>query len=356
MKIAVGMSGGIDSSVAALLLKNEGHDVSGITMKLWPGAPAFHVKRGACFGPDEIMDIETARQVCASIGIPFFVFDCSAAYEDLVLRHFREEYLRGRTPNPCVRCNQLVKLGMLPQIARESGLAFEYFATGHYARVAHDPQAKRHLLKRAVDERKDQSYFLYRLSQEQLSKTLFPLGGYTKSEVRQIAREAGLPVYDKKESQDFYSGDWNDLIQQDDREGDIVNGQGRVLGQHRGVWNYTIGQRKGLGISSPEPLYVVAIDALNNKLIVGTEKETFRRSCVAMSCNWILREKLEAAMSIWVKVRSSGKPVKATISPLDNQRTLVRFAEPLSAVTPGQSAVFYLGETVVGGGIIEAAE
>jgi tRNA-specific 2-thiouridylase len=356
MRVAVGMSGGIDSSVAALLLKKDGHEIFGLTMRLWPGPSAPSLAKSACFGPDEIEDIEAARDVCTRLGVPFHVFDCSEDYEDVILRYFREEYLGGKTPNPCVRCNQLVKFGLLPEAAREAGLEFDRFATGHYARVELDERSGRCLLKKGVDSRKDQSYFLYRLSQQQLAAAMFPLGGLMKSEVRGIALQENLLVHAKKESQDFYSGDLNDILRQEDREGDIVDRKGTVLGRHHGVWHYTIGQRKGLGIAHPVPLYVIAIDAERNRLVVGTESETRQGSCVARDCTWILFERLIGTMDVQVKVRSGGRPVAATISLLDGQRTQVAFAEPLSAVTPGQSAVFYDADIVVGGGIIESAE
>jgi len=355
MKVAVGMSGGVDSSVAALLLVRAGHDVSGVLMKIWPGPDAPGAARSACFGPDEVEDIRTAGDVCARIGIPFHVFDCSANYKDLVLRYFREGYLAGTTPNPCVRCNQLVKFGILPDAARDAGLAFDRFATGHYARVEHDAARGRFLLKKAVDPHKDQSYFLYRLSQEQLATTLFPLGELTKSRVRTIAREEHLPVHDKKESQDFYDGDIGDILRQKSLEGDIVDREGHVLGKHRGVWSYTIGQRKGLGIAHPVPLYVVAIDAKNNRLVVGPEEETYARSCVARDCAWVMVERLAAPAKAQVKVRSGGRLVRAEISPLAGGLTRVAFAEPVSSVAPGQSAVFYQEDIVLGGGIIESA-
>ena len=355
MKVAVGMSGGVDSSVAALLMVRAGHEVSGVLMKIWPGPDAPGAVRSACYGPDEAEDIRAAGDVCARLGIPLRVFDCSANYEALVLRYFREGYLAGTTPNPCVRCNQLVKFGILPDAARGSGLAFDRFATGHYARVEHDAAHGRFLLKKAVDPRKDQSYFLYRLSQEQLATTLFPLGELTKSRVRTIAREEHLPVHDKKESQDFYDGDIGDILRQESLDGDIVDSAGQVLGKHLGVWNYTIGQRKGLGIAHPVPLYVVAIDADNNRLVVGPEEETYARSCVARDCAWVMVKKLAAPAEVQVKVRSGGRFVRAEISPLDGGRTRVVFAEPVSSVAPGQSAVFYQEDIVLGGGIIESA-
>lgn len=355
MKIAVGMSGGVDSSVAALLLVREGHDVSGVLMKLWPGPEAPAAAKSACYGPDEAGDIRAAADVCARLGIPLRVVDCAEDYEALVLRYFREGYAAGTTPNPCVRCNQLMKFGVLPEMARASGLAFDRFATGHYARSERDPASGRFLLKQAADAAKDQSYFLYRLSQTQLAATLFPLGGLAKARVRAIAYEAGLPVHDRKESQDFYGGDLGDILGPDGPEGKIVDHDGHVLGRHRGVWRYTIGQRKGLGIASPVPLYVVAIDAARNRLVVGPESETLRRQATVRDCVWGPFEVLAAPADVRVKVRSGGRPMRASISPLDGGRCRVDFAEPVSAVAPGQSAVCYDGGTVVGGGIIESA-
>ncbi len=358
-RVAVGMSGGIDSSVTALLLKQAGHDVIGLTMKLWEGegsaGAGTAAPKSACYGPDEAGDIEAARGVCARLAIPFHVFDCSAAYGEAVLRYVREGYLGGTTPNPCVRCNPAVKFGVLPALARASGLAFDLFATGHYARVEFDPGRKRHILKKGVDPEKDQSYFLYRLTQEQLAATLFPLGGLTKARVREIARESGLPVHDKKESQDFYSGDITDIVGGGDKEGDIVDHAGRILGRHRGVWHYTIGQRKGLGIAHPVPLYVVAIDAARNRLVVGPESETFSRSFVAGDCAWVMVEGLTGPVDVSVKVRSTSRPVSAVIAPRPGGRVAVELGEPVSAVTPGQSAVFYVGEAVFGGGVIGSA-
>ena len=355
MKIAVGMSGGVDSSVAALLLLRAGHEVSGILMKLWPGPEAPAPVKSACYGPDEAGDIRAAAGVCDALGIPLHVLDCAGDYEDLVLRYFREGYAAGTTPNPCVRCTQLVKFGVLPRAARASGLAFDRFATGHYARVERDERSGRFLLRRAADAAKDQSYFLYRLGQDQLAASLFPLGGLMKAQVRTIAREAGLPVHDRKESQDFYGGDIGDLVGPGAGEGDIVDRDGRVLGRHRGVRLYTIGQRKGLGLASPVPLYVLAIDAAANRLVVGPEEATLRRTADVRDCVWGPFEALAGPMEVRVKVRSGGRPVPAVIRALDGGGCRVDFAEPVAAVAPGQSAVFYDGDTVAGGGIIASA-
>jgi len=356
MRIAVGMSGGVDSSVAALLLRDAGHDVSGVLMRIWPaGAEAPAMSKSACFGPDEAVDMQAAKDVCARLAIPLRVIDCSASYEDLVLRDFRDRYLAGMTPNPCVRCNQLVKFGVLPELARAAGLTFERFATGHYARVGRDERTGRFALKRAADVRKDQSYFLYRLTQAQLAAVLFPLGELTKTRVRAIALEAGLPVHDRKESQDFYGGDLADILGRDDHEGEIVDRDGRVIGRHRGIRHYTIGQRKGLGIAAPAPLYVIGIDARANRLVVGPESETFRRSATVRDCVWGPFEALTAPAEVRVKVRSGGRLVPATVSPLEGERCRVDLAEPVAAVAPGQSAVFYDDKTIVGGGVIESA-
>ncbi len=356
MRIAVGLSGGVDSSVAALLLLRQGHQVAGVVMKLWSGPEAPAAVKSACFGPDEAGDIRTAAGVCAKLGIPLHVIDCSGPFERLVLGDLRDGYAAGTTPNPCVRCNPLVKFGVLPESARAAGLAFDRFATGHYARVARDERSGRWALKRAADAAKDQSYFLYRLGQAQLAAALFPLGGLTKARVRAIAREAGLAVHDRKESQDFYAGDLGDLVGPGAGDGDIVDREGRVLGRHRGACRYTVGQRKGLGIAWPVPLYVIGIDAAGNRLVVGPESETLRRSAVVRDCVWGPFETLSAAVAVTVKVRSGGRLVPATVTPLPGGRCRVDFAEPVAAVAPGQSAVFYDADTVVGGGVIGSAE
>jgi tRNA-specific 2-thiouridylase len=354
MKLAVGMSGGVDSSVTALLLKQQGHDVTGLTMKIWrEGALVPALKGNACYGPGEKEDIEETEALCRHLGIPYRVIDCSTEYEAIVLDYFRSEYRSGRTPNPCVRCNQEVKFGVLPKLAKKAGIAFDAFATGHYARIEKDGVTGRFLLKKGVDPKKDQSYFIHRLSQEQLASTLFPLGGMRKEEVRAIAREAGLPVHDKEESQDFYSGRYGDIIGEKNRPGDIADSHGTVLGAHQGIWNYTIGQRKGLGIAFREPLYVLRIDVESNRIVVGTEAETRRSTFTAIDCSWSAIPRLDATMSATVKIRSASHPVEATVEPLEKASVRVTFLAPHSGITPGQSAVFYGEDTVLGGGIID---
>ena len=354
MKIAVGMSGGIDSSVAALLLKEQGHEVTGITMRIWRGEPGQAFPRGnACYGPEETGDIEQTASLCRRLNIPFRVIDCTEQYERIVLEYFRKEYRSGRTPNPCVRCNHEIKFGVLPQLAAGSGIAFEKFATGHYARIRHDSASGRFWLAKGTDARKDQSYFLYRLSQEQLSKTLFPLGGMKKEDVRARAREAGLAVHDKEESQDFYSGHYSDLIGGQNSPGDIVNRAGKVLGRHRGIWNYTVGQRKGLGIAWSEPLYVLSIDVAANRIVVGTEAETGRSEFTVKDCSWSAFDIPSAGFFALVKIRSTSPEAPALMMPLGDGSVKVTFDKPHSGITPGQSAVFYDGEIVLGGGIID---
>jgi tRNA-specific 2-thiouridylase len=355
MRIAVGLSGGVDSSVAALLLAGQGHEVAGMFMKLWPGPEGTVPAKSACYGPDEAADIRAAGDVCARLGIPLSIIDCSRDYEDAVLRFVREAYAAGTTPNPCVRCNQLVKFGRLPELARAAGLHFDRFATGHYARVERDGELGRFLLKRGVDEAKDQSYFLYRLSQAQLARALFPLGGLTKARVRALARAAGLPVHDRRESQDFYAGDLADLVGPGAGGGDIVDRDGHVLGRHRGLTHYTIGQRKRLGIAWPVPLYVVGIDVAANRLVVGPESETLGRIATVRDCVWGPVEELTAPAEFTVRVRSGSRPVPAVVSPIEAGRARFELAEPVAAIAPGQSAVFYDGDTVVGGGVIESA-
>ena len=355
MKIAVGMSGGVDSSVAAALLKQQGHDVTGVTMKIWGGeaAPAITGRHG-CYGPADAADIADAARVAARLRIPHHVIDLTGEYKHEVLDYFCDEYLAGRTPNPCVRCNHLIKFGVLVTKARELGLAFDRFATGHYARVEHDPARGRYLLKKAHDAKKDQSYYLSALTQEQLGLCLFPLGDMTKDEVRQAAIDFGLEVAQKPESQDFAEMGYQSLLPGQCKPGPIVDAGGRVLGHHHGIQSYTIGQRKGLGIASEKPFYVVAIDAASNTITIGERDEVYRREFTAKGVNWIAVASITTPTRFRVKIRYTHQEADATVTPLPGGDSVhVRFATPQLAIAPGQIAVFFDGDAVAGGGTIE---
>ena len=343
MKIAVGLSGGVDSSVVAALLKEQGHTVVGVTMKLWHDGRYRGGEKDACFGPGEAQDIARAENLCRKLGIEYRIFDCADEYEKVVLDYFRSEYLAGRTPNPCVRCNAFMKFGVLPQLVRKSGIDFDKFATGHYARIA-EKNGVFHLL-RGVDEKKDQSYFLYRLKQSQLQDLLFPLGGVLKSEVRALAAKYDLDVKDKPDSQDFYSGDHTELLKTPARPGNIVDVSGKILGKHEGFWHYTIGQRKGLGIAAKDPLYVLELNACRNEVVVGSADDAKSFELTISDCSWINDEPHD---EVEVKIRSA-----STLRPAVFDKGVLHFADGVSAAAPGQSAVLYRGDEVLGGGIIQ---
>ena len=343
MKIAVGLSGGVDSSVAAALLKSQGHEVVGITMKLWREGRYRGGSKDACFGPGEAEDIAHAEKLCRQLGIGYRVFDCSEEYEKVVLAYFRSEYLAGKTPNPCVRCNVFMKFGVLPNLARKSGIDFDKFATGHYARIR-EKNGVFHLL-RGTDEKKDQSYFLYRLKQSQLANLLFPLGGLHKTEVRELAAKFGLEVKDKPDSQDFYSGDHTELLNTPPCLGNIIDIAGNVLGTHEGFWNYTIGQRKGLGVAAKHPLYVLELNPCRNEVVVGNAEDTLRHELKLADCSWIAGS--VPAGEVQVKVRSASKLLPAVF-----ENDTLQFPDGVSAAARGQSAVLYRNEEVLGGGII----
>jgi len=355
-KVAVGMSGGVDSSVAAALLKEQGYQVCGITMMTWEeGLTAPLELRHGCCGPGGEEDIEDAGKVARALGFPHYVLDMRQEYENEVLEYFRHEYLEGRTPNPCFRCNRRIKFDGLLTRSRDCGIEFDFFATGHYARIEHDPDSDRCLLKKAKDQGKDQSYFLASLSQEQLSRSLFPLGDYTKETVRNMALDLGLEVSSKPDSQDFISGGYQNLFDESE-PGPIVDRYGNILGEHRGISRYTIGQRKGLGIAAREPLYVSAIDAVENTIRVGFRNELYRDSLVAGSLNWIAIDDLKETARFMARIRSAQKETPTTVTPLGKTRVHVRFSESQMAITPGQAIVFYCGDTVVGSGTIEGTE
>ena len=355
MKVLVGMSGGVDSSVVACLLKEQGHEVIGATMSIWDKNKYKNITshKDACFSPHEEEDIETARKICQQLDIPYHVIDCTKQYQELVLNNFKKEYLAGHTPNPCVRCNSTIKFEALPRGARAQGLDFEKFATGHYARLTYNEFLQRYQLQRAIDEKKDQSYFLYRLQQEQLSKILLPLGDYTKDKVREIARKYGLEVSDKPDSQDFYTGDINDILEQQPLKGNFVDKNGRILGHHQGIWNFTIGQRRGLGISADRPLYVIGINQEKNEVVLGYAEEGMKESLIAGDITWLSVPEITEKTTVKAKVRSSQQPFPAEIT-LDKENVVVRFFEKQKAIASGQSIVFYDdNDYVLGGGIIK---
>lgn len=363
MKLLVGMSGGVDSSTLALKLKEDGHEVIGVTMAIWGKDGIYkdiseklsklpQKTHAACLGPNEKSRIEETKKIAEQLGIELHVIDCSEKYNEIVLNNFKEEYLSGRTPNPCVWCNALIKFGIFPQLARENGLEFDKFVTGHYARVEKDDNG-RYLLKKGIESKKDQSYFLYRLTQEQLSNIWMPFGSYTKEEIRDYARSKGLIVAEKPDSQDFYAGDYSDLLQVKEKVGNIVDVNGKVLAQHKGFWNYTIGQRKGLGISSTEPLYVVELRHDTNEVVVGSNDETMRNILYASNLNFIGIEKLEDEVNCEAKIRSSQIPQKVKVTQVGEDRIKVEFENMQKSIAIGQSVVLYDDDIVIGGGIID---
>lgn len=356
MKVLVGLSGGVDSSVTACLLKDAGYEVIGATMSIWDKAKEYHVvsHKDACFSPHEEEDIAEARALCAQLNIPYHVIDCTKEYQKLVLTNFKEEYMAGRTPNPCVMCNSMIKFEALPRSAKAAGIEFDRFATGHYARVSFDGASSRYRLQRAVDLKKDQSYFLYRLKQEQLSQILLPLGEYTKEQVRESARRYGLKVSDKPDSQDFYSGDINDILQAEPKIGNFVDKNGKILGKHQGIWHFTIGQRKGLGISADRPLYVIGLNPERNEVVLGYDEDGYQTSLTASRLNWVSVPSLGKRTTLFAKLRSSQQPVEVSAVPVDDDRIEIDFIEQQKAIAAGQSVVLYDREGFVwGGGVID---
>ncbi|MGD9116197.1 MAG: tRNA 2-thiouridine(34) synthase MnmA [Dehalococcoidia bacterium] len=338
-RVAVAMSGGVDSSVAAALLKASGYEVSGIHMKL--GADAT------------FNDTAALERTCQQLGIPLYQVDLAREFRQMVIDYFCREYGRGRTPNPCVACNQYLKFDILLERALETGA--DYFATGHYARVEAGPEGYK--LKKAFDAGKDQSYFLYTLGQEQLKHLLLPLGELTKERVRTIASEMELPAV-QRDSQDvcFIPGnDYRAFIAANVplRVGEIVDINSKVLGKHRGLALYTVGQRQGLGLTSAEPLYVLKIDAASNKITVGSREQALHNVLLARSLSWVSGRSPDEPMEITAKIRYQAPEAAAELYP-DSDSAEVRFSEPQSAIAPGQSIVFYRGEDVLGGGIIDA--
>ncbi|MBE0448340.1 MAG: tRNA 2-thiouridine(34) synthase MnmA [Actinobacteria bacterium] len=358
-KVVCAMSGGVDSSVAAALLVEEGYDVIGITMNIWPSAKtAEEAERfGGCCS---LSATDDAKKVAYKLDIPHYTFDFREIFKQEVIEDFVSEYRRGRTPNPCIKCNQFVKFQAL--LHKALILGADYVATGHYARIEFDSSKDRFILKKGIDKDKDQSYVLYVLTQDQMAHTLFPLGHLTKEQTRKKAVEFGLPVAEKKESQEIcfvpdknYPKFVGEYVPGAERPGPIYDKQGNILGVHKGIIHYTIGQRKGLGIPSPVPLYVIAIREEEDAIVVGIKEDLGKMSLIADDINFISIDELIEPMMVKAKIRYKAPEAPATISPMLEGRVKVEFDHPQPAITPGQAVVFYDGDTVVGGGTIERA-
>jgi tRNA-specific 2-thiouridylase len=362
-RVAVAMSGGVDSSAAAAILKEDGYDLVGFSMQLWDQRRGSSLEDGAASRCCSLDDLYDARAVAARLGFPYYVLNFQREFEAAVVRPFIESYRSGYTPSPCVLCNSHLKFDHLVQMAEE--VSATHVATGHYARVSRDPATGRYLLRKGLDAAKDQSYFLFGLRQEQLARTIFPLGDRTKAEARAVARRAGLAVAEKAESQEICfvpDGDYAAFVELHEAElcgtqvgaaaGEIVDTSGRVRGRHDGIHHFTVGQRRGLGLSGPNPLYVVAVEPLERRVTVGERAELARRDCRVVEPNWISRSELDAPARARVKIRSRHPEAAATLSPAADGSVRVEFDEPQFAVAPGQAAVFYQEDAVLGGGWI----
>lgn len=339
------MSGGVDSSTTAALLIRQGYDVEGVTMKLSPGV--------CC-------DIASAQAVCSHLDVPHRMIDMQDRFSKGIIENFVTEYRHGRTPNPCIRCNDLIKFQVLLSYAISMG--FDFLATGHYARVEQDPASSRYLLKKGVDAGKDQSYFLYRLAQDQMNHVLFPLGGYRKTDVRKLASEMKLPAAERPESQEIcfipdnnYRAFLKESAPGTWRPGDIVMTDGKVVGKHDGIAFFTVGQRRKLGVAAGERLYVVRIEPATNRVVLGKMSELLTNEAIVSQPNFILFDSFTSRMKVAVKIRYRSPFIPAVIEPAEPDLVRIEFDRPVPGVCPGQAAVFYDGDVVVGGGVIESA-
>lgn len=358
-RVVTAMSGGVDSSVAAALLKKEGYEVIGVTMRVYDYSGAASGEFGSCCGPKDVAD---ARCVAEKLGIPFYLLDFEDLFRREVIDYFVSDYASGRTPNPCIACNKAVKFDEL--FKRAKALGADRVATGHYASVVSAEDTGRYVIKRGVDGGKDQSYFLFNLSQEQLSKIIMPLGRYTKKEVRLLARSLGLKVAEKAESQEICfipDNNLNRFLGERLRPGGIksgnfVDGSGKILGKHSGIPFYTIGQRRRLGLAIGRPLYVTSIDPESGEIRVGSSDKLMRKTFAVKGVNWSLWDRVDGEIEAHVQIRHKHRPAKAKIKPLGSaDKVLVELYEPQRAITPGQAAVFYIGDLVAGGGWIAAS-
>lgn len=352
------MSGGVDSSLTAALLQQQGYEIIGVTMQIWPieREEEEHSAGGCC----SLSAVDDARRVANTLGIPYYVMNFRDYFEEKVINNFVDEYLAGRTPNPCIACNKHVKFDALLQKALALGA--DYIATGHYARLGFDEERQRFVMRKALDQSKDQTYALYNMTQHHIRHTLMPLGDYHKTETRRLAAELGLTVANKPDSQEIcfvtdnnYRGFLQEKAGDKITPGPFLDTKGNVLGRHDGIPYYTVGQRKGLGIAFGEPMYVVAIDAAKNAVILGRNEDVFASELIAMENSLILTERITEQVEVEVKVRYSAKPARAVVMPLPDDRIRVVFHEPQRAITPGQAVVYYDGDYVVGGGTIERA-
>ncbi|APF27524.1 tRNA (5-methylaminomethyl-2-thiouridylate)-methyltransferase [Clostridium sporogenes] len=352
-KVLVGMSGGVDSSVAAYLLKEQGYEVIGVTMQIWQDDEEFTEKEGGCCSLSAVAD---ARRVANKIGIPFYVMNFKDAFKRNVIDYFVDEYMEGRTPNPCIACNKFIKFSSFLDKAVSMGI--DYVATGHYAII--EKQKDRYIIKKSEDDKKDQTYALYNLTQFQLERTLMPCGQYKKSKIREIAKEIGLRVHNKKDSEEICFIPDNDhgryiknRFPNKVREGNFVDKQGNILGTHKGIVYYTIGQRKGLGIAFGKPMYVVDINPFRNEVVLGDLEDLLNTELIAKDTNYIPFDTLKEPMEVEAKIRYSQIPSKAIITSIEDGRVRVNFHEKQRAITKGQSVVFYKDDLLIGGGIIE---